>query len=197
MSSMVRVKCSVPQGSVFGPLLFIMYTSDLADLVSTSGVNLKEFADNNQLYIHCSITYVVSSATVLEQCIAAIGDWMSANRLKLNTDKTEVIWMASRHSARSLDGCSPSLTLGYGTAVAARTARLLGVTVMPDLLLEKHISTVSAKPFFRLRQLRRVRWSLDTESTTIPVHAFVTSCINYCRCLLTNTPQKWTDNCSA
>lgn len=192
-SSIVRVTCSVPQGSVLGPLLFILYTSDLADLASTFGVNLHAFADDNQLYLHCSINDVISSAAVLEQCIVAIGDWMLANRLKLNADKTEVIWMGSRHSARSLDGCSPSLTLGTETVVAARTARLLGVTVTPDLLLEKHISTVSAKCFFQLRQLRRVRRSLDTESTTTLVHAFVTSRVDYCSCLLANAPQKWTD----
>ena len=110
-SSTVCVTCSVPQNSVLGPLWFILYTADLADLSSTFGVNLYAFADDNQLYLHCSINDVISVASVLEQCIVAIGDWMIANRLKLNADKTEVIWMGSKHSTRILEGCSPSLTL--------------------------------------------------------------------------------------
>ena len=53
--------------------------------------------------------------------------------------------------------------------------RVLGVLFTPDLALDKHMSAVSAKCFYQLRQLRRVRRSLDTESTKILVHAFVTS----------------------
>ena len=55
------------------------------------------------------------------------------------------------------------------------------------------MTTVSAKCFFQLRQLRRVRRSLDTASTTTLVHAFVTSRVDYCSCLLANAPTSLTD----
>ena len=47
-SQAVSVTCSVPHGSVLGPLLFILYTADLADLASKFGVNLRAFADDNR-----------------------------------------------------------------------------------------------------------------------------------------------------
>ena len=54
-------------------------------------------------------------------------------------------------------------------------------------------SAVSAKCLYQLRQLRRVRRSLDTDSAKILVHAFVTSRIDYCNRLLANAPSIWTD----
>jgi len=68
-----------------------------------------------------------------------------------------------------------------------------GVTITPDLWLDKHVSTVSANCFFQLRQLCRVRRSLNIESTKTLVHAFVTSRVDYCNCLLANAPKTWTD----
>jgi len=59
--------------------------------------------------------------------------------------------------------------------------------------LDKHVTAVSAKCFFQLRQLRRVRRSLDDESVATLVHAFVTSRIDYCNGLLAGAPKVVTD----
>jgi len=59
-SQAVNVTCSVPQGSVLGQLLFLLYTADLADLASKFGVNLHAFADDNQLHVHCDLSSVLS-----------------------------------------------------------------------------------------------------------------------------------------
>jgi len=53
MSSTVHISCSVPQGSVLGPRLFILYTADLADKAAEHDVILHAFADDTQLYLHC------------------------------------------------------------------------------------------------------------------------------------------------
>ena len=92
-----QVTCSVPKDSVLDPLLFILYTADLADLASKFGVKLHAFADDNQLHVHCDLSNVLS-VNVLEQCVTAISHWMSANRIKLNAEKTELMWAGTRYT---------------------------------------------------------------------------------------------------
>ena len=67
------------------------------------------------------------------------------------------------------------------------------MTISSDLSLDKHVSSVCAKCFFGLRQLRRVRRSLDVESVKTLVHAFVTSHLDYCNFVLAGAPRSATD----
>jgi len=118
---------------------------------------------------------------------------MSANRIKLNADKTELLWVGSRHNLASLRGGTPSLQLGEDVIRARDHVRLVGVTVAADLSLDKHVSSVCKTCFSWLRQLRRVSRSLDTESLKTPIHAFVTSRVDYCNSVLASSPKTITD----
>lgn len=192
-SKMIQVLCSVPQGSVLGPLLFILYTEELADLAAKHGVFLHAFADDNQLYLHCKTEEAQSASAALERCVEAISCWMSANRLKLNKDKTELIWIGTKNSLQKLPIGGIPLTLGGDHIDVADRVRVLGVLITPDLSLDKHVSDVSGKCFFQLRQIRQIRRSLDDESAATLVHAFVTTRVDYCNCLLTGVPRTTTD----
>ena len=72
-SFVVQVTCSVPQGSVLGPLFFIVYMADLADLVVKYGLCLHAYADDTQLYFHFYRSELTLSAVQLELCVQDIG----------------------------------------------------------------------------------------------------------------------------
>ena len=71
--------------------------------------------------------------------------------------------------------------------------RICIVYLSSDLSLDKHVSSVSATCFYHLRQLRRIRRLLDADSAATLVHAFVTSCVDYCNAILAAAPKTTTD----
>jgi len=119
---------------------------------------------------------------------------MATNRLELNADKTELLWAGSKYSSASLVGSGPPLQLGDETITASDHVRLLGVTISCDLNTDKHVSnTTSSSCFYWLRQIRRIRHSLEIASANTLVHAFVSSRVDGCNTVLAGSSKATTD----
>ena len=108
-------------------------------------------------------------------------------------DKTELLWAGTRYHVSTLNDSSPSLQVNDITVDASQHVCVLGVHLSSNLSLDKHVSNVSATCFHYLRQLRRIGRSLDANSTTTLVHAFVKSRVDYCKAVLAAAPKTTTD----
>ena len=81
--------------------MFILYAADLEDVAAAKhNVNIHGYADDTQLYLSGRRDDTTSTVHRLEGCITDVGHWMSANRLKLNTDKSELLWSGSRFTTQ-------------------------------------------------------------------------------------------------
>jgi len=89
--------------------------ADLADRIAKYGASLYAYADDKQAYLHFCRNKIASSVDQLEAWVLDISHCMSTNRLKLNTDKTELLFASSSHSSATLSGRYPVLQLGADT----------------------------------------------------------------------------------
>jgi len=90
-------------------------------------ITLHAFADDNQLYIQCKPENVQLVVASVQQCVTAIEQWMAASRLRLNIDKTELIWTGTKHKLSKIPGCGRALTLGAAHVAQSDDVRVLGV----------------------------------------------------------------------
>ena len=87
----------------------------------------------------------------------------------------------------------PAIRIGNDTICVTNKAHLLGVLISTDLMFDQHVTSVSGQCFYQLRQLRSVCQSLDTESITTMIRAFVSSRVDYCCSLLIGSSRSVTD----
>jgi len=182
LSPVQSVKYGVPQGSVLGPLVFVLYTTELHQIVADHGLKLHQYADDCQVYVASLADDAVSAAEAVAGCIDDINTWLSVNRLRLNPTKTQIIWLGSKQ--RLLKIPVNGLVMGSTTIKAVDTVRDLGVIVDSQLTMSAHVKKLCQTCYYQLRQLRPIARSLTGDTAKTLVHSFIACRLDYCNSLL-------------
>ena len=130
-SSIVRLLCGVPPGSVLGPILFLLYTADLVRVIEEHSLHGHLFADDTQVIGSCSPRDVSAQQFRISTCLDDVSSWMRSNRLQLNTSKTELLWCATGRRQFQLP-CTP-LRVGPHLVNPVLSVRDLVIYIDADL----------------------------------------------------------------
>ena len=162
--------------------LVLLYTADIPVIASEHGLGVHCYADDGQLYMSERPGNAGSVISKVTACIDEIDKWMSSNRLKLNSEKTQFIWLGSYQQIQKVT--VESIDLAGSTLTFQSSVNDLGVLIDSQLTMREHVQRVCRSSFYQLRQLRVIRSSLSMKTCTALVHAFVTSGLDYCNSLL-------------
>ena len=183
LSQALPLPCGVPQGSVLGPVLFILYTKPIADLIQSHSLESQSYADDIQLHVSAppeNMKYAINSA---ENCISDIMSWMLVNRLKLNNDKTEALLMYSPFKSFPVSKPTSISVCGLDISFSS-SARNLGFHIAENMSVELHIKNICRSAFLELRRIFSIRHFLTVGCTKTLVCALVLSKLDYCNSLL-------------
>ena len=150
-SSWADVTSGIPQGSVLGPMLFIIYINDMPTSVLSS---IYLFADDAKVYRNISSN---DDPPTLQHDLQQLGKWSERWQLRFNSNKCKVMHLGRQNPRQNY-------TMGGTTLATTTSEKDLGVYVDTELTFEKHIETVVNQANRMLGLIRRSYTYLDSQS---------------------------------
>ena len=184
-SSPSLLTCGVPQGSVLGSILFILYTQPLSDIISHHSVSHHMFADDTELYKSDSPSEAFTFSRTTEACISDVKVWVVQNKMQWNNEKTEILLIGS---APGIDLPS-SVRVSHSDILFSSAARNLGVIFDSELTLKEQVNKLYQLAYLEIRKIGSIRQYLSVEATKTLFSCLVLSRLNYCNSLLAGSPQ--------
>ena len=166
----------VPQGSLLGPLFYVLYTHEIEEIVLKYGLSIQTYADDCQIYASFYDNEKEEIERLIKHCLDEIQSWMKANFLKLNADKTVV--KLFRHKKSLLTDFN---SIGETTE---GPIKILGASINDVWNYNEFISKKVQTCNFHLRNLCNIKDCLDVPTRILLVTNLILSTVDYCNILL-------------
>ena len=184
-SEPANLESSVPQGSNLGPFLYSIYTIELYHLLLYYNVSCHFYADDTQIYI--VVSDMESTSVHLNAILEVVNKWMQKKRLKLNTNKTDVILVGTNCGLREFEDIASINILGTNVTLS-KAVRNLGVFLDSNLSFDEHIRRTKKKAIGNLINIAHIAKYIDKDTRTKLIHNLVFSTIDFCNSVLYGLP---------
>ena len=169
------MKCSVPQGSILGPLLFLLYINDLqfaSDLLDPI-----MFADDTNLFY--SNKDINTAFLKVNDELQKINEWFISNKLSLNVKKTKYSFFHKPSKKDDIPLVLPKLNINNSEIARTESIKFLGVLLDENLSWKTHIKYIENKISKNIGILFKARPFLNKKSLLSLYYSYIHSYINY------------------
>jgi hypothetical protein len=159
----------VPQGSVLGPMLFIIFINDIVKIIP-EGVKIKIFADDIKLYIeHNNDT---SSKNTLKQALDSISKWSKDNAIDISKNKCFALYIGKKNSKEPY-------FIDKELIQSTESIRDLGVIIDKDLSFSQHISKIIQNAYMTANQLLKILKTRNLKTLILAYKTYVRPHLEY------------------
>lgn len=178
LSDPLPVTRGVPQGSILGPLLFIIYSSDLTHEIKHCKFHC--YADDVQLYISVPPCNTTVALHKLNKDLDNIAAWSDRNALVLNPSKSKFMVLGTKNQIKKIINNSDlTLTINSQKIEMVTEAKNLGLLIDSNLRFEKHVQNLITNCFYRLKILYKIREVLSERARITLCESLILSRLNY------------------
>ena len=149
----------------------------------THAITHHSFADDIQLQMSAPPDRISELLHSMQSFISDVKAWATANMLKLNDNKIELMLVTSKRT-KHLHNLPTSITIGNTQIPFKQPVKNLGFTLYCHLTMNAHVSNIAKTRYFELRRLASIRRFLTSTATATLLSAFALSRIDYCNSLL-------------
>ncbi len=191
-SSVREIRHGVPQGSILGPLLFLLFINDLCDSVELCGTSM--YADDTAIFYMS--TSMEELQLPLQYDMQTISYWMRENRLSLNASKTKFMLVGPKH--RLAKARPFTLSLNGAQIDTVTTFKYLGMLLDSNLQFNEHIDSIIDKTTTKLGLLYKTHWVFDQRTALMLYKSLITPHFDFGSVIYEVSPQYQleTPNCS-
>ena len=179
------IRYGVPQGSILGPLMFLLFINDLPLVLKDAVTSTDLYADDTTVYDIQSNMQTLQQN--LQKSLSLLNTWCKQNGMVINTDKTKVMLITSRQKRQSLQHDNLILKMNEVDLKLSSNEKILGINIDENLVWNGHYQYISKKIASSLWLLSQIKSFLSVDDKLLFYNAYIRPHLEYCSVIWGNS----------